>query len=66
MRFERVLSRKFSRFRRRPNRSCGLALDRFLDFGGHNTDDVYKFVKARQSRRIFACRGASESGRRFS
>lgn len=35
----------------------------FIDSGGHNTDDVYKFVKARQRRRIFACKGSSEVGR---
>ena len=35
----------------------------FIDSGGHNTDDVYRFVKGRQSRKVFACRGASESGK---
>jgi len=34
-----------------------------VDSGGHNTDDVYKFVKARQSRRVFALKGASDKGK---
>jgi phage terminase large subunit GpA-like protein len=34
-----------------------------IDSGGHHTDEVYKFVKGRQSRRIFACKGSSETGR---
>lgn len=32
-----------------------------VDSGGHNSDDVYRFVKARQRRRIFALKGSSES-----
>jgi phage terminase large subunit GpA-like protein len=35
----------------------------FVDSGGHHTDEVYKFVKVRQARRIFACKGSSESGK---
>jgi phage terminase large subunit GpA-like protein len=35
----------------------------FIDSGGHFTDEVYKFVKGRQARRIFACKGSSESGK---
>jgi phage terminase large subunit GpA-like protein len=35
----------------------------FVDSGGHHTDEVYKFVKVRQSRRIFTCKGSSESGK---
>jgi phage terminase large subunit GpA-like protein len=35
----------------------------FIDSGGHHTDEVYKFVKVRQARRIFACKGSSESGK---
>jgi len=35
----------------------------FIDSGGHYTDEVYKFVKVRQSRRIFACKGSSEGGK---
>lgn len=34
-----------------------------IDSGGHHTDEVYKFVKGRQQRRIFACKGISETGR---
>ena len=34
-----------------------------IDSGGHHTDQAYKFCKARFARRIFACRGTSESGR---
>jgi phage terminase large subunit GpA-like protein len=34
-----------------------------IDSGGHHTDEVYKFVKGRQARRIFACKGSSEAGR---
>lgn len=34
-----------------------------VDSGGHNSDDVYRFVKARQQRRIYACKGSSESGK---
>jgi len=34
----------------------------FVDSGGHHTDEVYKFVKVRQSRRVFACKGSSEGG----
>jgi phage terminase large subunit GpA-like protein len=34
-----------------------------VDSGGHHTDEVYKFVKGRQGRRIFACKGSSESGK---
>ena len=35
----------------------------FVDSGGHHTDEVYKFVKVRQGRRIFACKGSSEGGK---
>jgi len=35
----------------------------FVDSGGHHTDEVYKFVKGRQQRRIFTCKGSSESGK---
>jgi phage terminase large subunit GpA-like protein len=35
----------------------------FVDSGGHHTDEVYKFVKVRQARRIFACKGSSEGGK---
>jgi phage terminase large subunit GpA-like protein len=35
----------------------------FVDSGGHHTDEVYKFVKGRQGRRIFTCKGSSESGK---
>ncbi len=34
-----------------------------VDSGGHNSDDVYRFVKARQRRRIFALKGSSEAGK---
>jgi phage terminase large subunit GpA-like protein len=34
-----------------------------IDSGGHNSDDVYRFVRARQYRRIFALKGASEYGK---
>lgn len=33
----------------------------FVDSGGHHTEDVYKFVKGRQGRRVFTCKGSSES-----
>lgn len=32
-----------------------------VDSGGHNSDDVYRFVKARQRRRIYALKGSSEA-----
>jgi phage terminase large subunit GpA-like protein len=34
-----------------------------IDSGGHNSDDVYRFVKARQRRRIHALKGSSEAGK---
>lgn len=34
-----------------------------VDSGGQHTDSVYKFVAARQARRIFALKGSSESGK---
>lgn len=34
-----------------------------VDSGGHNSDDVYRFVKARQRRRIYALKGSSEQGK---
>jgi phage terminase large subunit GpA-like protein len=34
-----------------------------VDSGGHHSDSVYRFVKVRQSRRIFALKGSSESGK---
>lgn len=33
-----------------------------IDSGGHHTDDVYKFVRKRQHRRIFATKGANTRG----
>lgn len=35
----------------------------FVDSGGQHTDSVYRFVRARQGRRIFALKGSSESGK---
>jgi phage terminase large subunit GpA-like protein len=34
-----------------------------VDSGGHNSDDVYRFVKGRQHRRVFALKGSSDSGK---
>lgn len=34
-----------------------------IDSGGSNTEDVYRFVKPRQGRNIWACKGTSEAGR---
>jgi phage terminase large subunit GpA-like protein len=34
-----------------------------IDSGGSHTDSVYRFVRARQARRIFALKGSSESGK---
>jgi len=34
-----------------------------VDSGGHHTDSVYRFVKARQGRRVFALKGSSEAGK---
>jgi phage terminase large subunit GpA-like protein len=34
-----------------------------IDSGGSNTEDVYRFVKPRQGRRIWACKGTSEAGK---
>ena len=34
-----------------------------VDSGGHHTDDVYKFCRARLARRVFAVRGGSEQGK---
>lgn len=34
-----------------------------IDSGGSHTDSVYRFVRARQNRRIFALKGSSESGK---
>ena len=34
-----------------------------IDSGGQHTDSVYRFVRARQARRIFAVKGSSEAGK---
>ena len=34
-----------------------------IDSGGHHTDSVYKFVKVRQARHVFALKGSSEAGK---
>lgn len=34
-----------------------------IDSGGHHTDAVYKFCKARQARRIFPLKGVQQAGR---
>ena len=34
-----------------------------IDSGGHHTDSVYRFVRARQNRRVFALKGSSEAGK---
>jgi phage terminase large subunit GpA-like protein len=34
-----------------------------IDSGGQHTDSVYRFVRARQGRKIFALKGSSESGK---
>jgi phage terminase large subunit GpA-like protein len=34
-----------------------------VDSGGHHTDSVYRFVKGRQGRRVYALKGSSESGK---
>ncbi len=34
-----------------------------IDSGGQHTDSVYRFVRARQQRKIFALKGSSESGK---
>lgn len=34
----------------------------FIDTGGHRTDDVYSFVRGKQFRKIFGCKGASSPG----
>jgi phage terminase large subunit GpA-like protein len=34
-----------------------------IDSGGLHTDEVYRFVKAHQNKRIFALKGSSESGK---
>ncbi len=34
-----------------------------IDSGGQHTDSVYRFVAARQARRIFALKGSSEAGK---
>jgi phage terminase large subunit GpA-like protein len=34
-----------------------------IDSGGAHTDEVYRFVKARQARRVWAIKGSSESGK---
>jgi phage terminase large subunit GpA-like protein len=34
-----------------------------IDSGGHHTDAVYKFVKPRQRRRVYAIKGHSEGGK---
>ena len=34
-----------------------------IDSGGQHTDSVYRFVRARQGRRIFALKGSSEAGK---
>jgi len=34
-----------------------------IDSGGQHTDSVYKFVRARQGRKIFALKGSSETGK---
>jgi phage terminase large subunit GpA-like protein len=34
-----------------------------IDSGGHHTDSVYRFVKPRQARHVFALKGSSEAGK---
>lgn len=34
-----------------------------IDSGGSHGDSVYRFVKARQNRRVWACKGSSEAGK---
>jgi phage terminase large subunit GpA-like protein len=51
-----------TKFKHQSGRELRIAAT-LIDSGGHHTDDVYKFVKVRQSRHVFACRGASESGK---
>jgi phage terminase large subunit GpA-like protein len=34
----------------------------FIDSGGHRTDDVYSFVRGKQFRHIYACKGSSTVG----
>ena len=34
-----------------------------IDSGGQHTDSVYRFVRARQNRKVFALKGSSESGK---
>jgi phage terminase large subunit GpA-like protein len=34
-----------------------------IDSGGVHTDEVYRFVRARQGRKIFALKGSSEAGK---
>jgi phage terminase large subunit GpA-like protein len=51
-----------NQFKHASGRMIGISAV-MIDSGGHHTDEVYKFVKGRQSRRIFACKGSSETGR---
>jgi phage terminase large subunit GpA-like protein len=37
-----------------------------IDSGGHNTEDVYKFARARMSRRVWAIKGASDRSGQWS
>lgn len=50
------------KFKHASGRMIGISAV-MIDSGGHHTDEVYKFVKGRQARRIFACKGSSETGR---
>lgn len=35
----------------------------FIDSGGHHTDQVYKFCRSRVNKRVYAIKGASQSGK---
>lgn len=49
-------------FKHESGRTMAIATA-FVDSGGHHTDEVYKFTKARAMRRVFACKGSSEGGK---
>lgn len=50
------------KFRHASGAAMGIKVT-MIDSGGANTDEVYRFVKPRQSRSVWAIKGSSEAGR---
>lgn len=52
----------FAHYKRDDDVSLGVSCTA-IDSGGHFTDEVYAYVKTRESRRVFAVKGSSQSAR---